>query len=64
MVTSVLCEQERTTRPSHCRLLLQVFDCGLIGEGALHLVAAARAQGLLQPGARVLPAAATVRACA
>lgn len=38
--------------------MLQVFDCGCIGEGALHIVAAARKH--LKPGARILPAAAQV----
>jgi hypothetical protein len=38
--------------------VLQVFDCGCIGEGALHIVAAARKH--LKPGGRVLPASAQV----
>eukprot|EP00882_Tetradesmus_deserticola_P031301 GHRQ01035390.1.p1 GENE.GHRQ01035390.1~~GHRQ01035390.1.p1 ORF type:complete len:302 (+),score=85.80 GHRQ01035390.1:224-1129(+) len=42
-------------------LAFEVFDCGLIGEGALHIVAAARTQLLLRnPGGRVLPGAAEV----
>eukprot|EP00775_Hariotina_reticulata_P006410 gene6410-6641_t len=39
-------------------LVFEVFDCGLIGEGALHIVAAAKASHLLTPAAEVLPAAA------
>ncbi|KAF6265253.1 hypothetical protein COO60DRAFT_1623921 [Scenedesmus sp. NREL 46B-D3] len=41
-------------------LAFEVFDCGLIGEGALHIVAAARTHLLCTPGARVLPGAAKV----
>ena len=44
---------------------LQVFDNGLLGEGALHILAAAQAQahrgGLLHPSALIIPAAARVR---
>lgn len=41
----------------HCRL--QVFDSGLLGEGVLHMLAAAK-QKLLQQDATLVPAAATV----
>lgn len=37
-----------------------MFDCGLIGEGALHIAAAVHARGLLAPGGRLLPARARV----
>ena len=40
---------------------LQVFDSGLLGEGALHIVAAAQARGMLQPGADIVPCKARVR---
>ena len=40
-------------------LIYEVFDSGLIGEGALHLVASAR-QKLLQPNATLIPCAASV----
>ncbi|KAI8466876.1 MAG: hypothetical protein J3K34DRAFT_460671 [Monoraphidium minutum] len=43
-------------------LVFEVFDCGLIGEGALHIAAAARARGLLAPGGTILPARAAVYA--
>lgn len=38
---------------------LQVFDSGLLGEGVLHMLAAAK-QKLLQKDATLVPAAATV----
>lgn len=38
---------------------MQVFDSGLIGEGVLHMLAAAK-QKLLTDDATLLPAAATV----
>lgn len=41
---------------------MQVFDCGLLGEGALHIAAAIQANALLAPGGTVLPARATVYA--
>lgn len=40
-------------------LCAQIFDSGLIGEGALHAVAAAQAK-LLQPDAILVPASATL----
>ena len=40
-------------------MVYEVFDSGLIGEGALHLVAAARAR-LLKPNASIIPCAARV----
>mmetsp|Transcript_2735 Transcript_2735/g.6574 ORF Transcript_2735/g.6574 Transcript_2735/m.6574 type:complete len:327 (-) Transcript_2735:94-1074(-) len=40
-------------------LIYEVFDSGLIGEGALHLVASARSK-LLQPNATLIPMAARV----
>ncbi|QDZ17548.1 S-adenosyl-L-methionine-dependent methyltransferase [Chloropicon primus] len=40
-------------------LIYEVFDSGLIGEGALHLVASAR-QKLLQPNAVLIPSSARV----
>ena len=40
-------------------LIYEVFDSGLIGEGALHLVASAR-QKLLQPEATLVPSSARV----
>jgi len=45
--------------PSNFACVLQVFDCGCIGEGALHIVTAARKH--LIPGAQILPASAQVR---
>ncbi len=44
--------------PAHL-LVFEVFDSGCIGEGVLHIVAAAR-QKLLTRGAGMVPAAATV----
>jgi hypothetical protein len=41
-------------------VVLQVFDCGCIGEGALHIVAAARKH--LKPGCRIIPSSAQVGA--
>lgn len=38
----------------------QVFDCGLLGEGVLHILAAAQAKGMLAPGATIVPSAARV----
>jgi hypothetical protein len=38
----------------------KVFDCGLIGEGALHIAAAVAARRLLARGGALLPARATV----
>lgn len=38
---------------------LQVFDSGLLGEGVLHMLAAAK-QKLLQTDATLVPTAATV----
>jgi hypothetical protein len=40
--------------------VFELFDCGCIGEGVLHVLAAARAQ-LLAPGAEVVPRRAAVR---
>jgi len=40
--------------------LAQVFDSGLLGEGALHIIAAARERGLLSEGATILPCKAKV----
>jgi len=39
--------------------VFEVFDCGLLGEGALHSLAAAR-RDLLAPGAEMVPAGAEV----
>ena len=39
--------------------VFEIFDCGLIGEGALHALAHARAE-LLQPGAAMVPCGAQV----
>jgi hypothetical protein len=41
-------------------LVFEVFDAGLIGEGALHIVAAVKARGLLRAGAPIIPARACV----
>ncbi|KAL6752281.1 S-adenosyl-L-methionine-dependent methyltransferase [Haematococcus lacustris] len=41
-------------------LVFEVFDSGLIGEGALHILAAAQLCGLLAPGASIVPAGAKV----
>ncbi|GBF95770.1 hypothetical protein Rsub_08206 [Raphidocelis subcapitata] len=41
-------------------VVFEVFDCGLIGEGALHIAAAVGARGLLAPGGALLPARAAV----
>ncbi|KAL6757507.1 hypothetical protein V8C86DRAFT_3026142 [Haematococcus lacustris] len=41
-------------------LVFEVFDSGLIGEGALHILAAAHLCGLLTPGASIVPAGAQV----
>lgn len=40
-------------------IVFEVFDCGLLGEGALHLAAHA-SQHLMAPGARLLPCGARV----
>lgn len=37
---------------------MQVFDCGCIGEGALHIVAASKKH--LKPGGRIIPSSAQV----
>lgn len=50
------CSDRQINFNSWC--VAQVFDCGCIGEGALHIVAAARKH--LKPGAHILPAAAQV----
>ncbi|MBL1076380.1 50S ribosomal protein L11 methyltransferase [Nocardia sp. 2] len=39
-------------------LIAEVFDCGLLGEGALHTFA--HAAGLLKPGAKTIPARGTL----
>ena len=41
--------------------VFELFDCSLIGEGVLHFLAHAR-EHLLVPGARLVPAAARIRA--
>ena len=38
----------------------QVFDCGLIGEGALHILAAAWSKSLLHDDAVVIPSSGRV----
>ena len=50
---------EEAAGRSHVCMTLQVFDSGLLGEGVLHMLAAAK-QKLLQTDASLVPAAATV----
>jgi len=56
-------------RPTHSAVILlflvfgwQVFDSGLLGEGALHILAGARSNRLLTSGAAIVPSKARVRA--
>eukprot|EP00983_Pelagomonas_calceolata_P059721 1146057-Pelagomonas_calceolata.AAC.1 len=39
----------------HDVLVFEMFDCGLLGEGALHILASARSKGLLANGATIIP---------